>query len=758
MRLRRWGGFAAFLVWPAALFPQGDGSFQGPLKITDVPNPVAVAAGDFNRDGKPDLATVNGSESLTVLLQDPASRLEWARPTLLAGTGSFFIRAADFDADGDDDLAVADPTSYAHVLVCRGDGSFDKATPLRQAQLSRWIAFGDLNGDGKLDLASANWNSLTVSIYHGGGDGTFAFAGNLSPGGEPHAIEVIDYNGDAVPDLMVGLGSQDGMVPFQGKRGAERGQFLIRPKVNTLGCVRYLAAGDFNGDGKTDLATSCELTGTVFAGTSAGDGSFRRTLSGRLGIFMAIADLNGDGAQDLALTKRDSTNLDVYPGKGDGNFHPAAAFRGVGENTSFLIASDLDRNGLPDLITADSGSSTLTVFWGKRGERFLETGYYLGGFDKASSLSVADFDGDGAPDIFISHSTQPQVQLHRTPAPGSAAAPPLAIATASAYTALEAVDLDGDRTPDLAGVNLTSGRMSVALLDPAGRVRQEISLPACALPTSVAAARVDEDDRIDLLATCLGDGQLALFLALEGGGYAPARLTPTAPRARKAAAADLDADGHQDVAVAGATLIAVHYGKGGGELSEPVPVFENVSLQFTGVAAADLHRDGHLDLVVVDRKGSNVIVLAGKGSRAFEAPLFLKAGATPLSVAIADLNRDGYPDITTGNASSSASAFLNRSGRGFTLRSDYPLPAAAVGHEVADFDLDGTLDLLAVSASSALILYGRPEAVAALPFRRGDVDGDGKVEINDPIVHLQELFLGGAPVACEDAADANDDG
>src|SRR5262245_22335904 len=102
---------AAFLADSPA-WGRGDGSFRFPLKIEVGTPPVASAAGDFNRDGKLDLAAVHGTRQVTVLLQDPARRDRWQRqPPLEAGLAGFQLRAADFDLDGAADLALADPGS-----------------------------------------------------------------------------------------------------------------------------------------------------------------------------------------------------------------------------------------------------------------------------------------------------------------------------------------------------------------------------------------------------------------------------------------------------------------------------------------------------------------------------------------------------------------------------------------------------------------------------------------------------------------------
>src|SRR5262245_23453303 len=275
-------------------------AFEGFLRLGGMANPVAAAAGDFDGDGRRDLAAL-GTGEVAVFLRDPSGRFAFRGPLPGSTAGGFHLRAADFDGDGDDDLAVADPSGTAQVLLSKGDGRFGPVAALKEAAFSRWIAFGDFDRDGALDLISANWSALTLSHYRGGRDGAFDWIKNYSPG-EPHAVEAGDYDGDGRLDLLVALGSTSGLRALRWVTEGAEGSFKMEPIVGTFGCVRYLAAGDLDGDGRSDLAVSCEVTGDVFAGVSAGDGSFRRTLTGAKGDFVAIADLNGDGRRDLAVT------------------------------------------------------------------------------------------------------------------------------------------------------------------------------------------------------------------------------------------------------------------------------------------------------------------------------------------------------------------------------------------------------------------------------------------------------------------------
>jgi hypothetical protein len=639
----------------------GDGTLEAPLRLGTGPSPVTLTAGDFNRDGRPDLAAANGSSQITVLLQGE-TRVEWAlAPALNVGNGNFFVRAADFNGDGAEDLAIADPGSYAYVARSKGDGSFERPVTLTSAPGARWIAAQDWNGDGFLDLVSANYNALTYSLFWGKGDGTFTFAKAAQPAGRPHAVEAMDFDGDGKPDLMVGLQAV-GILPL---RSLGNGNFEPRPLVTNLGCVRYIATGDFNGDRKADLASSCVGEGTGSAGTSNGDGTYRQTLFVDYGsgdISLAIADFNRDGFDDLALTSNQNTTIQVHPAKGDGTFRPKVDLQSTGQRPFFLSAADLDLDGVPDLISADSGGSGLTVFWGTGGDGLLQTARAARGFGTTRAVALGDLDGDSWPDLFIARSDQARVHLYLKPGEKSLAAPSLTITTTAAYSALLTVDLDQDGVPDLAGLNASRGLLLTAVLERSGAVRAQQSLPAGTLPSGIAAGSLDQDSWPDLAVASTGSATLWVFLNRGTGEFAEGKPFPTIDVPRDLAAGDLDRDGKSDLAEVSSTRVAIQYGLGGGDFGGPALLAEDSARAFSKVVLGDLEGDGNLDLLASEGRSQSVFVWRGRGNRAF-APaeevklidltdpirvldrLFL--GGEPLSCPdAADANDDGELNLT----------------------------------------------------------------------------------------------------------------
>ena len=275
--------------------------------------PQSVAVGDFNGDGKPDLAVVNSySNNVSILLGngDGTFQIHVDYPT---GAQPGSVAIGDFNGDGKLDLAVVN--SYSNnvsVLLGNGNGTFQPAVSYGTGSGTgpAFVAVGDFNHDGKLDLAVANSNSTYVSVLLGNGDGTFQTAVNYDVGGAPTSI----------------------------------------------------AVGDFNHDGKLDLAVAVPVPGpstyvSVLLGN--GDGTFQTAVNYNAPYApdaVAVGDFNGDGNLDLVVGNR-SSNISVFLGNGDGTFRTAVNYS-AGYNPSSVAVGDFNNDGTLDLAVANSGSST----------------------------------------------------------------------------------------------------------------------------------------------------------------------------------------------------------------------------------------------------------------------------------------------------------------------------------------------------------------------------------------------------------------
>jgi hypothetical protein len=266
---------------------------------------------------------------------------------------------------------------------------------------------GDLNRDGKADLATVDLESATVSVLLGRGDGSFRErTAYRNATRYPAGITRGDVDGDGDPDLITASIDKAGSITVFSNRGAGRFQRL---RTYASGRKAFaVAAADVNRDGRVDLLTANNSREefAVLLGTGAGRFKVVHRYPGSGTTDVAVADLNGDGNLDVAHGTTDHTNsVAVRLGAGDGTFGPAAAYKS-GDDTYALALADLNHDDKLDVAAANYGNSSVSVLLGAGdGTLGLRTPYRMDvptGFTRlgfVDAVVVADFDRDGHSDI-----------------------------------------------------------------------------------------------------------------------------------------------------------------------------------------------------------------------------------------------------------------------------------------------------------------------------------------------------------------------
>ncbi len=330
--------------------------------------PNSVAVGDFNGDGKLDLAVANypgygWPSTVSILLGDGTGNftLAWSPA---AGDSPESAAVGDFNGDGILDLAVANETGGVSILLGDGTGNFTLASSPAAGAEPVAVAVGDFNGDGNLDLAVADWGGCygcggTVSILLGDGTGNFTLASSTATDVNSDAVAVGDFNGDGKLDLAV-ANREGNTVSILLGDGA--GNFTLVSSLAVVAEPYSVAVGDFNGDGKLDLAVANNDSGTVCVFLGDGTGNFTLASSpvvGRWPVSVAVDDFNGDGKLDLAVANEGSAAA-VLLGDGTGNFTPAS-YMAAGGSPESVAVGDFNGDGKLDLAIANGGSNTVSI-------------------------------------------------------------------------------------------------------------------------------------------------------------------------------------------------------------------------------------------------------------------------------------------------------------------------------------------------------------------------------------------------------------
>jgi hypothetical protein len=324
---------------------------------------------DLDGDGLADLVTLNNDNMVSVMRSVGNGAFD-PRVDYSMGSGTGKVRLADLDRDGRLDLIV--PTSGSNAVTVRlgtGGTTFGAAQDFPAGNSPSFLAVGDLNGDGRLDVAVASRGANSVSILLGSGSGSFGPPSTFplpSSGAQPTAIALGDVDGDGRLDLAV---SNDfvGTDFCRGNGNGTFGPVTVIPPSRTTADV---ALADLNGDGRADLVTANYGFGpnpgetTVTVNLSTGGGMFGPPVFWDTGFrsnTVVVVDLDADGTPDLVTSDEANNSTSILRGNGNGTFREKIGFGSTGQRPAGLSVGDVNGDGALDLAMANKNSGTVTV-------------------------------------------------------------------------------------------------------------------------------------------------------------------------------------------------------------------------------------------------------------------------------------------------------------------------------------------------------------------------------------------------------------
>jgi len=763
-------GATALAGYSAAPFAYTFTPNKGSITTTDIAPkvdfatgaaPYSVAVGDLDGDGKPDLAVVNNSDNTVSVFRN------------ISSSGS--ITAASFAA------------------------KVDFAT----GSAPRSVAIGDLDGDGKPDLAVANFGGNTVSVLRNTSSSgaitaaSFAAKVDFATGNSPISVAIGDLDSDGKPDLAVvnyGGNTVSLLRNTSASGPITAASFAAKVDFATGGIPYSVAIGDLDGDGKPDLAVANEGSNTVsvFRSTASSGSitaaSFAAKVDFATGInpiSVAIGDLDGDGKPDLALANYSGNTISVLRNTASSGSITAASFAAnvdfaTGSNPYSVAIGDLDGDGKPDLALANYGSSTVSVLRNTASNGSITAASFAANVDFATgsgpiSVAIGDLDGDGKPDLALANLGSSMVSVLRNSpllAPTTQAANALFTSTTTTATtaswtngngASRAVFMLAGSSGSPAPVDLTAYNASAAFGtgDQIGSTGWYCVYNGTGSTVDVTGLTAGTTYQL-MAVEYNGLGSSAAYLTTAGTGN-PAGITtigiPTITSFTPASGpvgtsvtitgTNFNATAANDIVFFGATMATVTAASAT-SLTVTVPTgatYRPISV-LNGATALAGYSAAPFACTFTPNKGS--ITTAD-----IAANVDFATGATPVSVAIGDLDGDGKPDLAVVNQSSNTvSIFRNISSSGpitaasFAAKVDFVTGNEPESVAIGDFDGDGKPDLAVVNYGSSTVSVFRnisssgsitassfatkvDFATGSLPssVAIGDLDGDGKPDL-----------------------------
>jgi len=584
-------------------------------------------------------------------------------------------------------------------------------------------AKGDFNGDGKTDVVVAGFNCASgpsvpadsIAVYLGNGNGTFQQPKYYSAGHCPNRVVVARLRGPTAPEDLIVVDLNDVSVLL----GNGDGTFQNATTIASFSpdSPTSVAVGDFNGDGKADVAITVflglsEISSTGLYNSIAvllgnGDGSFQAPLfaqsPGNNNYEIKVGDFNNDGKLDLITGTGLPETLYVSLGNGDGTFLPAYAvwsppntiFEPIVSGLSAFVIGDFNGDGNLD-IAADADGARVEVLLGTGTGTFVPTASYLinqhQGGNGGGEIQAARLSHNGNLDLVVGTGYGATLAILRGNGDGTFQSPTIYPLPQDDDEGLIVADLNGDGSPDIVVGTATFGiqKYLTVLLN---NGNADFGEPPPLFPV---VARYDSP-------TVTPTNAVGVVLAdLTGSGKLDLITTdwnePIEPLANGQMPA-LPTFNTSTTQANTYSTISVLPGNGDGSFGTEHQYYVGGRRPISP-AVADLTGDGKKGVVVANILDNNISILKGNGDYTFQSPVNITVGTNPNAVALADFNGDGKPDIAVTNLTDgTVSVLINQSTPG-KIKFASPVSYAVGTHPAAvvarDFNHDGKIDLAIV--------------------------------------------------------------
>jgi gliding motility-associated-like protein len=744
--------------------------------------PADASLADLDNDGKADIVTVNDLAGTVSLLRNTSSTVgsfSFApKIDLTAGASSQAMKVGDIDGDGKLDLiTVSDGTSQVSVhrnISTVGSLSFQARVSFTTGSTPLYVDFGDLDGDGRTDLAVVNRNSATVSIYRNtGAIGTISFSAkqDFAIGSTPSGVAIGDIDGDGKPEVITANRGSSTVSIFRNISTSGTISLAARVDLASGTGANSVAIGDLDGDGKMDISVANYTARTIslFRNISTSGSITAASFDARADLvnsatitptYLSLGDVNGDNKADILVGNDAGTLMQVHrnissPGSLTSSSFAARIDFTTGTRPHNVTCGDLDGDGKPEIVSSNATSNTVSVLHnlvipvptitsftptsGPAGTTVTITGTNF----SATPANNTVYFGAVRTNVTASTTTQLTVTV-----PAGATFQPISV-TVDALTA-------------------SSSKPFVVTFPGGGNFSTDSFEPKVDFTGgawSVAVGDFDNDGKADIVSTTSADNTVSVFKntsvagAITSGSLA-AKLDVTTNDSESVAVGDIDGDGKLDLAVTnrGSNSVSILMNITSSVINFATKVDFTTGTNPEDVAIRDLDGDGKPEVIVANIGSNSISVFKNTSvvgtitAGSFATRVDYSAG-TPETLAIADLDGDNKPDIATATDNGFIRVLRNNTVSGAINSASFSSSVSFAsgggpGLAIGDLDGDGKPDLTTANTSvntfSVLRNTSTSGIIDAMSFESNvdfttgsspensaiaDLDGDGKPEV-----------------------------
>ena len=764
----------------------GNGSFLPQKTYSSSPGsrPCSIIIGDFNGDNQLDVAVSNYHTSdISVLIG--FNNGSFAIPTIHSvgiDSNPVGMTAGDFDNDNQSDIAVVNyGTNNVIVLTGYGIRQSDDPTTYSTgiASLPNQIAIGDLNNDTKLDLVVVDYGSNDASIFIGYGDGSFQdqIAYSTGDGSAPFALTVADMDNDHQLDIVVGYSNTESLGILYGY-GNGTFDSVVTYFTGNLSSLRSLIVDDFNNDNHFDIAFADYFTDSFGILFGFGDRTFVNLTKYSCGdhshpFFIAAGDFNNDGQSDIAIANYGTNNIVIFLGSRNGTFTlTTICSTGVDSLPYMITIADLNKDNNLDIIVANSGTSNVGIFFGLGNSSFtIQMTYSTGSNSWPSWICVDDFNTDGWLDLAVANSNNNNVGILLGASYGYFGNQTIySTGSDSAPNSIVVGDINKDNRLDVAVANFGTNNVAILLghlnknsINQSNSTIATDNVPvllgdyyanfssettystgSSSRPYSIAAGDLNSDTYMDLVVVNSGNESIGVLLGFGNGTFATETIysVGVGSSPQDVIINDFNNDNQLDVAVTNPKNdnVIVLLGSSNGTFSTSITYSTDAGSNPSTLASGNFDNDNYLDLAVTNKGTDTIGIFFGFDYTSFARQKSCATGenSKPASVTIADFNNDGHLDIVSAlYTSNNVAIFLGFGDGTFTpvmtfsnVDSSQPWSVAA-----ADFNNDTNLDITVANSGTdniAILLgYGNGSFTDPILYSTGPAAASQGVAVAD---------------------------